>query len=412
MKLRVTFGTTTEVVEADAAAELSTEAALLSFLTPLLSESFQSAVAGARFPVILQVAVGSDQVMLFEEVIMQLSDDDRHLSSLAIEDDTAVFTFVETKPESVALQLVNSAGVPFGMVQVTENASAKDVLRALCADVNGDMTVAIIQYPGKRENTWMDLKVSPDRADQPLLAIIGSTISGMLPFIKPSVPSSMGSLRVKLPPDAARKAATNGLAGAPVQPPMQPPEPPKDGKNTMKKTPEEDWLRVLKAMEKPDRVRSKALMYGTDNVCLIRTLGDEKFVCSLCDSTAEAAPTAQPPKPRSLGEGMSGLIRHLLSVKEHIPRRHASMNDGAALSSADATAMMESAAPSKTFTNKRNAGGKADTAKKIRAIAKLAAKNPDAFSPAARAAEGCGDNSGTVPETPPTFGANMAAPFQ
>jgi hypothetical protein len=80
--------------------------------------------------------------------------------------------------------------------------------------------------------------------------------------------------------------------------------------------------------------------------------------------------------------------------------------------------MLDSYGGSKTLTSERNAGGAKATAARIAKIAKLAAKDPEAFSPAM----GVGGGAAATPVTAtltapvlspdaPEFGATMAAAF-
>ena len=66
---------------------------------------------------------------------------------------------------------------------------------------------------------------------------------------------------------------------------------------------------------------------------------------------------------------------------------------------------------SKTLTAKRNQGGAKDTAKRIKAIVRLAQEDPDAYSPAGVGGGGATQTPTTAPAGP-AFGAAMAAAFQ
>jgi hypothetical protein len=158
----------------------------------------------------------------------------------------------------------------------------------------------------------------------------------------------------------------------------------------------QDLAKVLKAFKKNGKEACLQMMHGNDeSECFIETLGDGKYVCSICcDDMGKLIVN-----PGKLGEAMSGLARHLLT-NGHVQARHARMNGGQGLSKVDAE--MLTAGASASLTSKRYAQTSKATAAKIARLAKSnMGYTPLPMPPI---------NGSPMPAASP-FGAQMAGAF-
>jgi len=216
-----------------------------------------------------------------------------------------------------------------------------------------------LQYTAKKPGLWLDLK--EPKPDATILSAVEGAIKGLFPLIKPSVPTSISSLRIIVPDDCA-----------PIMPAEAPDQADQAEDEPKGQAPQaasaQDLAKVLKAFKKKGKEACFQMMLGNDeSECFIETLGDGRYVCSICcDAMGKLIIN-----PGKLGEGMSGLARHLLT-NGHVQARHARMNGGQGLSKVDVEMLMAGA--SSTLTFKRYQNTSRATAAKVARIAGEVAK--------------------------------------
>ena len=349
----------------------------------------------------LQVSIGNDEFLAFGEVLKQLPDDAHVLSSLApeaSEADTAVpkpFMKLVEVEASAEIMLVNGAGERKGVLKLPEETTVPLLRKELGAHFQSSTGLSNVklQYPAKKPGLWLDLK--EPKPDATILSAVEGAIKGLFPLIKPSVPTSISSLRIIVPDDCAPIMP----AEAPDQADQAEDEPKGQAPQAAKAA--QDLAKVLKAFKKNGKEACFQMMHGNDeSECFIETLGDGKYVCSICcDDMGKLIVN-----PGKLGEGMSGLARHLLT-NGHVQARHARMNGGQGLSKVDAE--MLTAGASKSLTSKRYGNtSRAHTAKVAR-IAGAVAKGAMAYTPPPMP-----PINGSPMPAPSPFGAEMAGAFE
>lgn len=330
INVAVLFRAESYALELAADTAISSAVVLRAALDPKLPDELKTALGKAANPVVIMTGIGGEQFMPHEEVLEQLEDGDKILSSIAV-DGKATIKLVEQQPDSAELQVVSASGEYKGAMELKEDATMADVLKSLCSSYMGDMMKATLQFPAKKQGMWLDLK-APGSAV--IMSAVELAIRGLLPMLKPPVPTSLTALRVVLPRDAA-----------PL--PKQPPVPPQGGAppagntaaatgggpNPMSKArlPAEDMARVLKALQKPDKTMFEPLMFGNEcepvdapdgtavRECFITTLGAGKYSCTLCDRPEEAPPRPfLPPRARSVRECPAS---HATLARSHTSRR-------------------------------------------------------------------------------------------
>ena len=348
----------------------------------------------------LQVSIGNDEFLAFDEVLKQLDDDARVLSSLAPEASEADAAVPKPFVKLVELEalaeilLVNGAGERKGVLKLPEETTMPLLRKELGGQFQSSMglTNMKVQYPAKKTGLWLDLKEPKLNAAATILSAVEVAIKGLLPFLKPSVPTSISSLRIIVPDDCA-----------PIMPAEAPDEAAQDEAEPKGQAPQaaqaaQDLEKVLKALKKPGKEACHQMMHGNEGECFIETLGDGKYVCSICYDDMGKLKV----NPGRLGEGMSGLARHLLTAG-HVQARHARMNGGQGLSKVDAE--MSIAGASSTLTSKRYTNTSKATAAKVARIAGAVAKGNMGFTPPPMPPM----NGSPMPPTP--FGAQMAGAF-
>jgi hypothetical protein len=344
----------------------------------------------------LQVSIGNDEFLAFGEVLKQLDDDARVLSSLApeaSEADTAApkpFMKLVEVEASAEIMLVNGAGERKGVLKLPEETTVPLLRKELGAHFQSSMGLsnAKLQYPAKKPGLWLDLK--EPTPDATILSAVEGAIKGLLPFLKPSVPTSITSLRIIVPDDCA-----------PIMPAEAQDEDETKGQAPQAAQAAQDLAKVLKAFKKSGKEVCLQMMHGNDeSECFIETLGDGKYACSICcDNMGKLIVN-----PGKLGEGMSGLARHLLT-KGHVQARHARMNGGQGLSKVDVE--MLTAGASSSLTSKRYTNTSRATAVKVARLAGAVAKGNMAFTPPPMP-----DINGSPMPAPTPFGAEMAGAFE
>jgi hypothetical protein len=347
----------------------------------------------------LQVSIGNDEFLAFGEVLKQLPDDARVLSSLApeaSEADTAVpkpFMKLVEVEASAEIMLVNGAGERKGVLKLPEETTVPLLRKELGAHFQSSTGLSNVklQYPAKKPGLWLDLK--EPKPDATILSAVEGAIKGLFPLIKPSVPTSISSLRIIVPDDCAPIMPAEAQVEA--EPKGQAPQAAQAAQAA------QDLAKVLKAFKKSGKEVCLEMMHGNDeSECFIETLGDGKYVCSICcDAMGKLIVN-----PGKLGEGMSGLARHLLT-KGHVQARHARMNGGQGLSKVDAEMLMAGA--SSTLTFKRYQNTSRATAAKVARIAGEVAKGNMGFTPPPMPAM----NGSPMPALA-TFGPEMAGAFE
>ena len=347
----------------------------------------------------LQVSIGNDEFLAFHEVLKQLDDDARVLISLApeaSEADTAVpkpFMKLVEAEASAEIMLVNGAGERKGVLKLPEETTVPLLRKELGAKFQSCMGLSNVklQYPAKKPGLWLDLK--EPKPDATILSAVEGAIKGLLPFLKPSVPTSISSLQIIVPDDCA-----------PIMPAEAPDEAAQEEAEPQGQAPQaaqaaQDLEKVLKALKKPGKEACHQMMHGNEGECFIETLGDGKYVCSICYDDMGKLKV----NPGKLGEGMSGLVRHLLTLG-HVQARHARMHGGQGLSKVDAEMLIAGA--SSTFTSKRYTNTSKATAAKVARIAGAVAKGNMGFTPPPMPPM----NGSPMPPTP--FGVQMAGAFE
>jgi hypothetical protein len=218
MHVVVLFGEHRCQVELAIETPLAPVETLLAALTEVLPGDVQDAIASAPHEVKILVAIGEDNYMHLQEVLEQLGDEDKVLAALAGVDGRATIKLVQCVPPAInaVLHVVKSDGSQFGSLELRESATYADLLGALREKYTGDVSEMAVQYPAKKEGLWLSLSPVPP-PESSLLGATEKSISGLLPFLKPSVPTTINALRVCMPADAALKPATRQAASEPAE---------------------------------------------------------------------------------------------------------------------------------------------------------------------------------------------------
>ena len=370
-------------------------------------DAISEEIADCNGEVALYVDVGlGDTCLELSELLDQLPDTPTPKLSDVARDNWVKIFFHKLASVSVSIAVVSHTGEGVAEVELAPDATGTNLLEKLRELFTGEMQEATVEIPAKKEGKW--LPISDPYVPWELLGKVSSAVQGILVFLRPSTPSSIDQLRVRLPVGSTVKSHTDSVrpsrtdahntaaASAPHQPATNRHQRAKEKKALA--TVGEDSERASKARCLQGE-REKHLLAGTDGNSVISMLGGGKFKCGLCDTTTDPS--------RALGEGCSGLAAHIISLKGSFGRgdghimKHAE-HMGRAISQEEAHTI-RGQGDCKSYSGKRGEGSARNVERRIGKLARLSSSSGLSSS---------GIASPFIPPSPVgvgTFGTSMAS---